>query len=90
MADVKAAIRDAQARLNAVLLAGADTSAIRAHIAALERNAAKLIAAEAARQAVAEEAERQVIMARAGNLASEAAGRVAMVLHDLQPPPAPF
>ncbi len=90
IADVQAALNDAKARLDTALLAGADTAPIRAHLAELERDRAKIAAAEAAKLAVAEQAERQAIAARAGEIAAEVNGRITVVLDGLQPPPVPF
>ncbi len=88
--DLHARLRDVQAELDGALLSGSDTSAIRQRFAALQREANVEASVNTVRQVEADRIEQAGISERARAIAAEAAGRVAVALEDLMPPPPPW
>lgn len=86
---MSAKLRAAQAELSASLLNGADTRPLRTTIAAIEKEIATQVDAEAARLAEIKRAAAEAIADRARTIAGEASVRFAQTLDGLMPPPSP-
>ena len=79
----------ASSRLRAALLAGADTTSIRAELADLDRQVAKLVAEQAAETASDEAQSAERIDAAAAKLAADVTSRLAAFQDALKLPAAP-
>jgi DNA-binding protein H-NS len=79
----------ASSRLRAALLAGADTTAIRAELADLDRQVESLATEQAAATAAAETKTAKRIDATAAGLAADVTARLDALLNTLKPPAAP-